>query len=76
MPPVPVELFRHFTPYQPGRRVELVSMADEHTRLRPGTRGTIAFVDDLRTVHIAWDNGSRLAAIVHDGTDVITLLEK
>jgi hypothetical protein len=43
-----------------GERVELVRTSDPYTRLQPGARGTVTYVDDLGTVHVAWDSGSRL----------------
>lgn len=53
--------------YEKGQRVELISTSDPYTRLRPGTRGTISLVDSLGTVHVNWDNGSRLGMIEEDG---------
>lgn len=55
--------------YPAGCRVELVSMNDPYTRLKPGDQGTVAAVDDIGTVHINWDNGSGLGAAY--GADVI-----
>ncbi|GHU52472.1 hypothetical protein FACS1894132_02180 [Clostridia bacterium] len=49
--------------YPYGSRVELVSMDDPYTTLKPGDRGTVQFVDDALGIHIKWDNGSSLAAI-------------
>ena len=49
--------------YYAGTRVELVSTTDPYTALRPGERGTVTAVDDLGTVHVAWDNGSTLGAV-------------
>ncbi|WP_330670792.1 DUF4314 domain-containing protein [Enterocloster clostridioformis] len=46
--------------YQPGCRVELVQMDDPYRRLKPGERGTVTGVDDIGTVHVAWDCGSNL----------------
>jgi hypothetical protein len=46
-----------------GRRVRLICCDDPHTLLRPGTRGRVTFVDGLGTVHVAWDDGSRLGLI-------------
>ena len=48
--------------YAPGTRVELVSMDDPYTNLKPGDRGTVNFVDDIGSVFVDWDNGSTLAA--------------
>lgn len=50
-------------------RVELVYTSDQYTQLQPGTRGTIALIDDLGTIHVNWDDGSRLGII--PGEDVI-----
>jgi len=52
--------------YKPGCRVELVSMNDPHTNLKPGDRGRVEFIDDIGTAHIAWDNGSTLGAAYGD----------
>jgi hypothetical protein len=48
--------------YPPGCRVELVSMNDPYTTLKSGDQGTVSQVDDIGTVHVAWDNGSSLGA--------------
>ena len=41
--------------YPKGTRVELVFMDDPYSRLKPGDRGTVEFVDDIATVHVKWD---------------------
>lgn len=46
--------------YPKGTRVELVSMDDPYTKLKPGDRGTVSFVDDIGTVFVHWDCGSGL----------------
>ncbi len=43
-----------------GCRVELVCMNDPYTRLIPGDKGEVQFVDDIGTIHVKWDNGSSL----------------
>lgn len=48
--------------YPKGARVELLSMSDPYTALKRGDQGTVISVDDIGTVHIAWDNGSSLGA--------------
>ena len=58
--------------YVPGTRVELVSMNDPYTTLKPGDRGTVRHVDSIGTVHIAWDRGSTLGAAF--GADEIKVL--
>jgi hypothetical protein len=50
-----------------GDRVELISTDDPYTRLRPGARGTVGHVDDLGTVHVNWDDGSRLGLVEERG---------
>lgn len=57
-----------------GRRVRLVRTNDIHTRLVPGTEGTVAFVDDLGTVHVKWDDGSSLGMVAEAG-DAFDLID-
>lgn len=57
--------------YKVGARVRLVQMDDPQAP-PVGTEGTVLFVDDIGTIHIAWDNGSSLGAAF--GEDVISLL--
>lgn len=47
----------------PGARITLVSHVDPHSTLLPGEPGTVEAVDDAGTVHVLWDNGSRLGLI-------------
>ncbi len=58
--------------YPSGVRVELVSMNDPYSKLKPGDRGTVEFADDIGTVFVRWDCGSRLGAAY--GEDRIRLL--
>jgi hypothetical protein len=60
--------------YKKGTRVELVSMTDPYTKLKPGNTGTVDFVDDTGTVFIIWDSGSHLGVVF--GEDEIRLLSK
>lgn len=60
--------------YPQGTRIELVSMSDPYTTLKPGDRGTVNFVDDTGTVFVDWDSGSSLGAVY--GEDVIRKLTK
>ena len=60
--------------YLKGVRVELVSMSDPYTTLKPGDLGTVDFVDDTGTVFVDWDCGSTLG--VAYGEDKIRLLSK
>lgn len=50
-----------------GTRVKLVHCNDPYTRLLPGTEGTVGMVDDMGTVHVAWDNGAHLGMCPDDG---------
>lgn len=54
--------------YPVGTEVELVQMDDPHAP-PVGTKGTVMFVDDIGTVHVAWSSGSFLGAVY--GEDVI-----
>lgn len=65
-----VELLRQR--YPEGCRVELVSMDDPYTRLKPGDKGTVAMIDDIGTIHVNWDCGSSLG--VAYGVDQIKKL--
>ena len=50
--------------YPAGTRVELIEMNDPYnTRLVPGSRGTVRFVDSAGTVHVDWDCGSSLGVV-------------
>ncbi|MGF0127728.1 DUF4314 domain-containing protein [Selenomonas bovis] len=57
--------------FQPGMRVRLVRMEDVQAP-PAGTCGTVLFVDDLGSIHIAWDTGGNLAAL--DGEDMVERL--
>lgn len=55
--------------YPTGTRVELVHMDDPYVHIAPGTKGTVAAVDDIGTIHVNWDNGYRLG--VAYGVDTV-----
>lgn len=38
-------------------------MDDPYTPVPPGTRGTVAAVDDVGTIHMKWDNGRTLGVV-------------
>ena len=46
-----------------GKRVELISCDDQYTKLTPGDKGVVNFIDDAGTVFVSWDNGSTLGLI-------------
>jgi len=58
--------------YKHGLGVKLISMEDPYTELKRGDCGIIDFIDDGGGIHIAWDNGSSLAAIY--GVDEIEIV--
>ena len=49
--------------YLPGTRIVLNSMGNDPRPVESGTRGTVAVVDDIGTVHCNFDNGRRLGLI-------------
>lgn len=46
-----------------GKRVRLIFMYDEYSKLVKGDMGTIRFIDDIGTIHVNWDKGSTLGLI-------------
>lgn len=50
-----------------GKRVELEYTDDPYTKLVAGQRGTVDFIDDMGTIFVRWENGSRLGLIVEAG---------
>ena len=55
--------------YPTGTRVRLILINDPYTRLVSDDKGTVDSVDGIGTVHVNWDNGSRLG--VACGEDLI-----
>ncbi len=49
--------------YPEGTRLMLNSMNDPYAPIPAGTRGTVAFVDDVGQIHMKWDNGRTLAIV-------------
>lgn len=45
-----------------GMRVKLVHMDDPQAPA-PGTEGTVQFIDDMGTIHVAWDTGCSLGLV-------------
>lgn len=48
---------------RPGDRLRLIATTDLHTRLRTGAMGTVRFIDDCGTIHVAWDDGHNLGLV-------------
>ena len=50
--------------YPKGCRVKLIRMDDPYCqKLKPGMMGTVMSVDDIGTIHVAWDCGSTLGVV-------------
>lgn len=60
--------------YPAGTRVKLNSMNDPYSRLGYGDCGTVRVVDDMGTIHVDWDCGSRLG-LVFDEDDFEVIKE-
>ena len=56
--------------WKKGDRVRLIRCNDEYTELQPGTEGTISLIDDFGTIHVDWDNGSRLGMVEEYGDEI------
>jgi len=50
--------------YPQGARVECLFMNDPWSPAPSGTKGTVECVDDIGTVHVRWDNGQRIGAVL------------
>ena len=61
--------------YPPGQRVMLVRMNDPYNvKLTAGCKGTVRCVDDVGTIHVEWDCGSRLGVVY--GEDLCEVIEE
>lgn len=47
-----------------GCRIELECIKDHYSKLKPGDRGSVMFIDSLGTIHLRWDSGSTLGLII------------
>ena len=56
-----------------GTRVRLVRMDDKQAP-PPGCMGTVRLVDDIGTIHVAWDNGSSLGIVY--GADEVDIVSR
>lgn len=50
-------------PIRPGTRIKLIATSDEHTHLKTGARGTVDLVDGFGTIHVTWDDGTKLGLV-------------
>ena len=46
--------------YPVGTRIRLLHMDDPFSPIKRGMTGTVAYVDDMGTLHMKWDNGRSL----------------
>ena len=46
-----------------GKRIVLIFMDDDYTKLKPGDEGTILFTDDAGVIHVQWDSGETLGIL-------------
>lgn len=60
--------------YPVGCEVELIEMCDPYREMPTGMIGKVMHVDDAGGIHVAWSNGSTLAAI--HGFDKIRRIDK
>ena len=58
--------------YPHGTRVELVRMNDPYSKLKPGDKGSVDFIDDSGTLFCIWDSGSILGVVY--GEDAVKKL--
>lgn len=50
--------------YPPGTRIRLLQMEDPYNgHLHSGSLGTVLDVDDIGTIHTAWDEGGSLGLL-------------
>ena len=49
--------------YSKGSRVKLICMKDPYRDLEAGMLGKVMHVDDIGTIHVAWDCGSTLGVV-------------
>ena len=60
--------------YPTGSRVKLTCMNDPYClNLMPGMLGTVMHVDDIGTIHVAWDCGFTLGVVY--GEDSCTVVD-
>lgn len=56
-----------------GDRIVLLHTTDPYTSIPQGTQGTVAYVDDVETIHVNWDNGGTLGIVAEEDRAVLLL---
>ncbi len=46
-----------------GKRVRIIRLEDPYTKLRSGDEGKISYIDDMGSIFVDWDSGSKLALL-------------
>ena len=54
--------------YPKGTRILLIEMGNDPQPIEPNTRGTVECVDDIGTIHCAFDNGRHLGVVYGEDT--------
>lgn len=49
--------------YPKGTVVVLDRMDDPYSKMPAGTKGTVVSIDDIGTIHVLWETGSRLGLV-------------
>jgi hypothetical protein len=51
---------------KPGDRIRLLSTSDPHVELPEGVEGTVDFVDAMGTVHVSFEDGTKLGLVADE----------
>lgn len=51
--------------------VATIGIDDPYTKIVKGTKGIVQNVDDIGTVHIEWETGNRLGAVLEDTIELV-----
>lgn len=74
--PTPEQLAWLREQYRPGVRVKLIRMNDPYRPdLKAGALGAVIAVDDIGTIHVAWDCGSSLGVVYGADACAVIALE-
>lgn len=62
--------------FRAGDRIRMVHCADPYAPIRPGEKGVIDHIDDVGTLHMAWDSGRTLGVCLNEDSVQKIPLEK